>query len=652
MTDAHSLFTEGVAALQSGLPDKARRLLARSIALDPVNEHAWLFLSLTLPDDKAADALERVLRINPTNASAHAALDALNGRLGRASSPPILEDRPTQRFTPVNVEQPTLFTSIAPQFAPYDPAAPVAPGQIRDDGEDPHPADQIPAFQQDAQFNLPDWMADDPAFGEARVHDSPTYRNGHSYTPVTRAAYSSANANASADGSFEPDDFDPADSPSADFDLRQALLDPLPDDEREPVSPRPHPRRPNPMNDDIRRTLDDDLRAVRRGKRRSGLAIALVVLCLLLLVAVIYIFALLSRTGTSGQPTALDVVDLPTAAPRATATLTIRPTSTAAPTSVPTSTPLPRPADMSLILGQEAAIDGYALRPEIFSPNSPDFSALGADPPVKGTHYEGLVVVVANRTERAIPVALGFFQGVDDKGQRVTAIAKGRLPNLDVVRLQPGEQRRAWLTFAVANGATLRSVIFQASTARATIDVTQAVKTTPKPGATKTPGVSDGSIGNVNDTPIVPTLTAPPITRSGLNEQASAGGFNVMAQSYDPKLPTNVVPRLLPAGYHYEIVRVVVDNVSSNSTAASILAREAAGWVLRDGSGLVFTQGPIETTARFRYEDFASATGKPAKTNVSGSLYFLVRDSAAAGRVLQFYPGTDYDVPRIEFTLK
>src|SRR5947209_779958 len=109
MNDAQTLFNEGVTALQAGQMEKARRLLARSIAIEPLNEHAWLFLSLTLPDTKAADALERVLRINPANASAQAALDAVHKRLGKEASPAAMAvsssqspleqgNKPTQKF--------------------------------------------------------------------------------------------------------------------------------------------------------------------------------------------------------------------------------------------------------------------------------------------------------------------------------------------------------------------------------------------------------------------------------------------------------------------------------------------------------------------------------------------------------------------------
>ncbi len=72
MTDAQSLFREGVLALREQQDvAEGRRLLTESLKINPQNEMAWLWLARTLSDPaKRIQCIDRALSINPDNEQA------------------------------------------------------------------------------------------------------------------------------------------------------------------------------------------------------------------------------------------------------------------------------------------------------------------------------------------------------------------------------------------------------------------------------------------------------------------------------------------------------------------------------------------------------------------------------------------------------
>jgi len=69
--DANALFEKATAALKAKHNDEARKLLAEVIHLNANHEQAWLALASVLTDmHQAVECLDRVLAINPKNATA------------------------------------------------------------------------------------------------------------------------------------------------------------------------------------------------------------------------------------------------------------------------------------------------------------------------------------------------------------------------------------------------------------------------------------------------------------------------------------------------------------------------------------------------------------------------------------------------------
>jgi len=77
LNDSERLVNNVLASLTAGRKETARRLLSGAVAKDPANQEAWLYLAVALPPDKAAEALRRVLEINPGHKLAQSALTKL-----------------------------------------------------------------------------------------------------------------------------------------------------------------------------------------------------------------------------------------------------------------------------------------------------------------------------------------------------------------------------------------------------------------------------------------------------------------------------------------------------------------------------------------------------------------------------------------------
>jgi hypothetical protein len=110
-------------------------------------------------------------------------------------------------------------------------------------------------------------------------------------------------------------------------------------------------------------------------------------------------------------------------------------------------------------------------------------------------------------------------------------------------------------------------------------------------------------------------------------------------------------PLILPPGYHYETVKVTVENTGQNDVSDYLASYP---FYLRDGDDRVFSVGPqsFEATDRFNPQTFAPTVIGPGKTSVSGLLYFLVRDTASPGRTFIFYSSKDLQSGRIEIPVK
>lgn len=106
--DATTLFREGTSAFKRGDHDEARRLLTRSVQLDPRNATAWLWLSRVQTDPRRQrQCVERALVIDPDNAAARQIQARLagqadgSGTVRNGSSAPAAPADPFTGVTPV-----------------------------------------------------------------------------------------------------------------------------------------------------------------------------------------------------------------------------------------------------------------------------------------------------------------------------------------------------------------------------------------------------------------------------------------------------------------------------------------------------------------------------------------------------------------------
>lgn len=76
--EARALRQQGIAAAKAGQKEDARALLQQAIRLEPGNEAAWMWLASVARDQRERIfALQKLLEINPDNATARQALDSL-----------------------------------------------------------------------------------------------------------------------------------------------------------------------------------------------------------------------------------------------------------------------------------------------------------------------------------------------------------------------------------------------------------------------------------------------------------------------------------------------------------------------------------------------------------------------------------------------
>lgn len=117
--------------IQAGRLAEARALLANVVRQNPKSEQAWVLLSRTLTDPKQkTECLERVLRLNPNNAEALAALTALKPSAPPPNTPSPSVPPPLAKVSPFTTNDlgPELDKPPAPPVArPVATPPPVAP---------------------------------------------------------------------------------------------------------------------------------------------------------------------------------------------------------------------------------------------------------------------------------------------------------------------------------------------------------------------------------------------------------------------------------------------------------------------------------------------------------------------------------------------
>ncbi len=111
MSDALHALQQAIAAVKAGDKEAGRRLLAEVIRNDPRNEVAWLWMSAATDSDvQRRTCLERVLAINPGNATARRGL----ARLDPPAQPP---GAPPPTATPPSVGQAHKAKAVLPMWS-------------------------------------------------------------------------------------------------------------------------------------------------------------------------------------------------------------------------------------------------------------------------------------------------------------------------------------------------------------------------------------------------------------------------------------------------------------------------------------------------------------------------------------------------------
>jgi len=609
INESERLLNKGITALKAGQRAEARQLLAEAVKANPKSEWGWIYLAALLPPEQAITALERAVKINPQNPQAQQGLLTLRN--------------------------------------------------------------QITAESKDKKSNQ--------AGLSGRMHrtlqEEEAHRNGLSATPDN---------------------------------LRDLLA-------------LPYVEQPAPQ---------------RLVLWPIFLSLGLVMVALVVMVVVYFMIVEKSVTPTPAE-TASSLSLTVSASISATASVATSAEATANAeaanttpvtatlTNEPTPTLLPAPtavliSNLRVVQNQKAELKGYALTFNNYDNHSNNFVLSGAGAPHAGRHFEGIVVQLENRFNQTLALLPDYFQALDGRNKYVSPIAGGRLPALEVPRLQPKESRSAWLTFEVEDGTTLRRIIFTgpktspdtgstvevsltspAITPSATVSPTNtstAVPTnTSTPRPTTIPANSPNLVVRTNVPAVAVSATAPALIATTLAtvtnspEATSTTELDVVvtalpsatATALSDKLPTptaparaemkqrytlgemaltvtqyvkdpQVKPLFLPTGYHYETVKITLENLSSKEAEFSEFI-SSYPFYLRDGDGKVNTVGPMMLDGEERFDPkkfLAPDTTTTKKPQVSGLLYFLVRDGAKASRTLVLYSSNEPESDRVEVALK
>ncbi len=638
-----SLINEGISELKVGHKDAARQLLSQAVRTDPESERAWLYLSAALPPAQAIESLHRVLTINPHNQQAARAIEALNNRATAVPGPG--DDIPTS--VPPALRNTPLETANVP---------PPAPGAVVNA---PYPPDDPDIEEQPYSPYAPQPSERAPQFDPRPA----------SFTNYTEDENDIA----------MPENTNP---------FEQARLDRGADSGGSTAS-LGRPLEVDEPGDDLRSVLTQPYVLRKQPKRRSGLPLLLGGLLLLLIAAGAAAYFLVfapapevsppatlptavanvpATTAPTTEPTTLAA----TVAPSPTVEL---PTATAAVVLLPTTTPLPPVLNLQVVQNQPAKLNAFNITFSSYDNHSANFGDGGAGKSRTGTHFEGAVVVIENTFNKVLPVSVKQFQAIDGRNNYAAALDAGRLPALDVTRLQPGERRAAWLTFEVGDGTTLRAILFSPGNVgdeknTVLVNLVAPVFKGNTPPANKTAGVTGTS--SISSTVIVSqtfsatvsssdtvtvtngsstlTVTAT-VTTSAIGKRETLNNAALTVLAYNPA--PNVRPFILPSGYHYESAQIRVENTDASKDISEYL--KTFPFIMRDGDGFVYTIGPLTSDGPEHFDPakFAATAKTPAVTKLTGTVYFLVRDSAKnQPRTLVWYAGNDLEAQRVEVNLK
>ncbi len=641
MNESERLLRDGIAALKAGQRSEARQLLAEAVKADPKSEWGWIYLAALLPPAQAITALERAVKINPQNPQAQQGLLALRNQ---PSVEMVEENKP-------------LRAGLA--------------GRVQRAGER---SDSLSKVEDSSQTlaTPPEDLRD--------LLSQPTYQDPSAKRTALWPVFLSLGLVVVALGALVAAYFLIVNKPEA------------------PVPARPQ----------VVETVAATTTAVATTQTTVTTAAAI----------------------TAFTPAAATEAAI-TTVPVSVSGLTSENKPTLTPTLLPAPTPA-TPTNLRIAQNQRAELRGYNLLFSSYDNRSGNFSASGAGSPRAGRHFEGVLVQLENRFNRTLASLPENFQALDGRNNYVPPMAGGRLPSLDVNRLQPGEIRLAWLTFEVEDGTTLRRIVFTGpntgpdagstvevnlilpaatpAPTRAPTKVPTAIPTstpvppTPRPTSTPAPTETATPVPG-NNVPIVatvsvtaealvatpiptatstaaavptvtpepPTATPAPPTPTASNEPPTATpapraemkqryvlGDTALTVSQYVKEPL-VKPSSLPSGYHYEAVKVTLEDLGEASPEFSNFIGTYP-FYLRDGENRVYTVGPLmaDGPERFDPTKFSSSaasgnatpTKKAATKSVSGLLYFLVRDGAKANRTLVFYNSKELDSNRVEIALK
>jgi hypothetical protein len=719
-TEVKELVDKGITALKSGDREEARFWLAAAIQHDAHNERAWVYLAAVLPRQQAIAALERVLVLNPQNAKAQKGLN-------------ILLNQPAHQTTTTTVQEPARPVRTMPRpsiIARSDRRN--SRRQDRTTQPDELPTEiktsRVPDFaEKPAPFIPPATPFTPPIV----IHLGPSVAGGGVDTGAENTVFDRGFHTLDTDRESAEKDIHPETEP---IEEGPALEPPIYDE-------------PYEFADRVRKILNMPAPPVIRQPRRlSPLSTFLLVVLPVVVVAAFIFFVFLNPGPTKNNLTAvaLDTNLIPATISNLSNTNTytvpaqlspagVSPvtspeaefTSTpAVPTAAPTITSQPIPTVQPVIKvdvaqGERAALRGLAVTFSNYENRSNNFSFAGAGTPKNGFHFEGVTVSLENTGDKLVPVQVDAFQGVDGRNNYLKPRGGGRVPSMDISRLQMGEQRSAWLTFEVEDGTTLRRVTFSptsepdlnnsasvnltlpAVTPAPVVKPTPVPTTTPRPTATPLPTATPAPTGTPQRTATVvvagganqpvnvplttdpteivvspspqptaaPTMTPLPTatpeptptplpTRlpaqvGQMNQRLVIGNYALTVTNFQGGPSIKPPPLIMPPGYHYETVKITVENVG-DSDVSDFLG--SYPFFLRDGDDRIFSVGPesldANATDRFNPQTFAPTVIGAGKKSVTGVLYFLVKDMAPPGRTFIFYANNSLDSPRIEVPLK
>jgi hypothetical protein len=217
--------------------------------------------------------------------------------------------------------------------------------------------------------------------------------------------------------------------------------------------------------DEIRKLLTKpylEERQQPRRKKRSGVITVIFAIFVVIVIGVVlvYLLNITTTSGEAGNNAVTEAVTLTVEVPSSTVSFTLVSAETSSPTNIPATPTTPPFLNLQVVLNEKSVLKGFNLIFANYDNRSANFSFSGAGTPSVGKHFEGVQLEISNSFYQALPIDLNSFQGTDSRNRFLTPVANGRLPNLSIKRLLPGESYITWLTFELEDGTNLRKVSF------------------------------------------------------------------------------------------------------------------------------------------------------------------------------------------------